>query len=92
MGNAASSEKKDKTRLPGIIDTIASHYILTQDFEDMTKLENKDYCNKLVILTSNIISDRLSDLEIEYLNQRTKAGMVIDEMTTDNVLFLKDMQ
>ena len=90
MGNAPSSQKTNGSRLPGIIDTIATRYILTQDFKDMTKLENKEYCNKLIILTSKIISERLSDLEIEFLNQRTKAGNVIDEMTTDNVLFLKD--
>ena len=91
MGNAQSSSKtKDKTKLPGIIDTIASHYILTQDFEDMTKLENQEYCNKLVVLTSNIISERLTDLEIVFLSQRTKQGNTIDEMSSDRVLILKD--
>ena len=92
MGNTTNSKllSKNKYKVPGMIDQIASKYILTQDFDDLTKLESKDYCDKLVILTSNIIAEHLTDLEIEYLSQRTKEGKVIDEMTTDKILYFQD--
>jgi hypothetical protein len=92
MGNeqSSSSHTTNTSRLPRVIDSIASKYILTESFEDMKKLEDKKYCNKLIILTSDIIADRLSDLEVQYLNQRMKKGNIIDEMAKDKVIFLKD--
>jgi hypothetical protein len=98
MGNQQTKDKDkdDLTDKDGgidflrMLDSIASKYILTQNFQDMKKLDDKKYCDELVILTSNIISDRLNNLEVSYLNQRTKKGIVIDEMTKDNVMFLKN--
>ncbi len=92
MGNeqSSSSNTMNTSRLPRFIDSIASKYILTENFEDMKKLEDKNYCNKLIILTSDIIADRLSDMEVQYLNQRMKEGNVIDEMSKDKIIFLKD--
>ncbi len=63
-----------------IIDFIATHFILTADFVSLTRLNsNKEYCDNLVILTSDIINRYFTDLEITYLAQRTKNGIVIDE-------------
>tara|TARA_Y100000389_G_scaffold188155_1_gene210380 strand:- start:1927 stop:3291 length:1365 start_codon:yes stop_codon:yes gene_type:complete len=65
------------------IDVIASNYILTQNFQDMTRLQNEQFCNKIIILTSKILDTKLNHLEIEILDQRTagktqtkKTGMV----------------
>ena len=82
MGNTQSNPKTKKT-LSQIIDYIATNYILTQNFQDMTKLSDMKYCNDLVILTSKIISNNLSDLEVQYLAQRIKKGVEINEMTKD---------
>jgi hypothetical protein len=87
MGNAQSGTKKKKT-LSQIIDYIATNYILTQNFQDMTKLSDMKYCNDLVILTSKIIANNLSDLEVQYLAQRIKKGVEINEMSKDNVIYL----
>jgi hypothetical protein len=87
MGNTQSNPKKKKT-LSQIIDYIATNYILTQNFQDMTKLSDMKYCNDLVILTSKIIANNLSDLEVQYLAQRIKKGVEINEMTKDNVIYL----
>ena len=38
-----------------IIDYIATYYILTMDFKSLSKLCEKEYCDKLVVLTSDII-------------------------------------
>lgn len=89
MGNKQSGQSK-VISLPRIIDTIATKYILTQNFQDMKKLENKAYCDNLIILTSRIIGERLNDLEIQYLNQRLQSGEVINKMTSDNVIFLNN--
>ena len=75
MGNQQSS-KKD--RGPGqIIDYIATHYILTMDFQSLTKLYQKEYCDNLVVLTSNIIEKYFNPLEISYLAQRIKDGVEV---------------
>ena len=71
------------------MDTIASKYILTQNFEDLQKLEDKKH-DQLTILTSHIIKDKLTDLEITYLNQRIKDGYQVDEEKKEHVIFLKD--
>ena len=62
MGNQTSSttnkeengELKPKP-ISQILDYIATYYILTMDFKSLRKLYDKEYCDKLVILTSDII-------------------------------------
>jgi hypothetical protein len=56
------------------IDDIATNYILTMDFKSLKKLSEKEYCNKLVLLTSNIFESRLNSQEVKYLLQRTQFG------------------
>ena len=55
----------------------------------MQNLNDVNYCNNLVILTSRIIEENLNDLDIEYLAQHIKDGKVGDLMTKDKVIFLK---
>jgi hypothetical protein len=93
MGNQSSSEtttasQENDVTLPEAIDTIATKYILTQNFQDMLKIENKEYCDKLIILTSKIFGTHLTNLELKYLAQRTEKGVIIDKMSKDNVTYL----
>ena len=37
------------------LDYIASHYILTMDFQSLRKLHEKEYCEELIGLTSKIV-------------------------------------
>ena len=67
MGNAQSSKQKT---LPQIIDYVAANYIITSNFQDMKKLSDSKYCDNLVILTSKIMANNLSNLEVKYLAQR----------------------
>ena len=87
MGNSFSEIEnlQDKTfkNFYEIIDYIASYYILTMDFQSLSKLSNKDYCNKLVVLTSDIIKANFNELEVTYLEQRIKNGLEINDLTTD---------
>ena len=54
-----------------IIDYIATHYILTMDFQSLKKLYDKDYCDKLVILTSNIVEQYFNDLQLRLQSFQT---------------------
>jgi hypothetical protein len=71
-----------------ILDILATKYILTQNFTDMQKLSNPDYCNKLVILTSDIIKKFLKEREIEYLSQRIKDGVPISVKKKSSIIYL----
>ena len=81
MGNKISgfskSEQPDNNN--EIIDHIASNYILTMDFENLKKLNDQQYCDKLVILTSDIINRYFTPLEITNMEQRIKNGVVEKE-------------
>jgi hypothetical protein len=92
MGNQNSTNKQNNEELKPksisqILDYIATHYILTLDFKSLRKLYNKDYCDKLVILTSDIIERYFTDMEITYLAQRVKNGVEVNELDKDNIIF-----
>ena len=95
MGNQQSNKKKTDSDFNSesdikpsqIIDFIATNYILTMDFQSMTKLNEKDYCDNLVVLTSNIIEKYFNPLEISYLAQRIKNGQEVNEIEKDKILY-----
>jgi len=87
MGNNFSNQKKDTKSVSQILDYIATHYILTMDFNSLKQLYNKEYCDKLIILTSDIIQRYFTDMEITYLSQRIRQGVEVNELTKDNVIF-----
>ena len=53
--NSNKSSEKEFDNFYDIIDYIATYYILTMDFKSLSKLSEKEYCDKLVVLTSDII-------------------------------------
>ena len=59
------------------LDFIACHYIFTTNFENMTKLYDKKYCDELVILTGDIINKYYSQLEVSHLKERIETGKVV---------------
>jgi len=84
--NKQTDELKPKS-INQILDYIATYYILTLDFKSLRKLYEKEYCDKLVILTSDIIERYFTDLEITYLAQRIKNGVEVNENETDKIIF-----
>jgi hypothetical protein len=93
MGNTSSSNsnnsaKKEFDNFYDIIDYIASYYILTMDFKSLSKLSEKEYCDKLVILTSDIIERYFNDTEITYLAQRIKDGVEVNNINTEKIIFI----
>ena len=94
IGSSKSNEEEGNKLEPRpiseILDYIATHYILTMDFKSLRKLYDKEYCDKLVILTSDIIERYYTDIEITYLSKRTKEGAPINEK--DKIIFFnKDL-
>ena len=89
MGNTPSTSKKTPLSLLNHIDKIAAKYILTPNFSDMKNLTDEKYCNKLVILTANIISKNVSDKDLVYLKQRLQKGNIINELTNESVLHIR---
>ena len=57
-----------------IIDYIATYYILTMDFQSLKKLYDIEYCDKLVILTSDIIERYFTEIQITYLAENIRNG------------------
>ena len=89
MGNNYSIDGiKEKNKLfSQTLDFIATEYILTMDFNSLTKLYDKNYCDNLIVLTSDIIQRYFTDLEIEYLFQRTKNGVEENINKKENAIF-----
>jgi len=71
-----------------ILDILATKYILTQNFQDMKKLGDKEYCNKLVILTADIIKKFLKEREITYVAQRIIDGVPVNTKKSSSVIYL----
>ena len=71
MGNTTSLNKKPESEFDNfyqVVDHIATYYILTMDFKSLSKLSEKAYCDKLVILTSDIFERYFNDTEVTWLN------------------------
>ena len=75
-------------KFENVISYVAAKYITQANFKDLENLHKPDYCNKLVILTSTTIKHFLNDIEIDYLDQRTKQGEDINKMAKSSVLYL----
>ncbi|MEE8478581.1 MAG: hypothetical protein V3S42_01100 [Candidatus Neomarinimicrobiota bacterium] len=90
MGATQSKPGTDEKELKAanILDILATKYILTQNFQDMKKLGDKEYCNKLVILTADVIKKFLKEREITYIAQRVVDGVPINAKKTSSVIYL----
>ena len=101
MGNSSSSPKSNNPNESAekkfdnfyeIVDYIATYYILTMDFQSLSRLSEHEYCDNLVVLTSDIIKKNFNDMEITYLAQRVSNGLEVNELTKENVSFFNKDQ
>jgi len=90
--NIGEAEKDDDILEPGsvrqIMDYIATYYILTMDFISLRKLYDKEYCDKLVILTSEIIEKYFTDMEITYLNEDINNNDQTQNLNKEKFIFI----
>jgi hypothetical protein len=92
MGNTPSSSnntpEKEFDNFYDVIDYIATYYILTMDFKSLSKLSEKEYCDKLIILTADILEKYLNEQHITYLEQRVKDGVEVNTLNNEKFLFV----
>ncbi len=64
-----------------ILDLIATNYITTQNFKDLKNLIKPEYCDKLIILTTDVINNYLKETKIKYLakNEMSTSKNLKDE-------------
>ena len=91
MGNKISENKKPAD-FKNIIDTIATYYILTMDFKNLSKLAEKEECDKMLVLTSDIIGKYFTLQQISFLEDRVQNGEHTDVMTNDKVIYMTKEQ
>ena len=68
--NISTTDGLSKNSFRHTIDYIATYYIITMDFQSLNKLASREYCNELIILTSDIISKYATTRDIQYLVKR----------------------
>jgi hypothetical protein len=91
MGNSVSSNKKAEKEFNNfydVVDYIATYYILTMNFQSLSKLSEEAYCNKLVVLTSDIIDRYFNDMEVTFLAQRIKDGVEVNDIKNEKLSFI----
>lgn len=96
LGGGKEEKHSTSQDLPNIpleetLDYIATHYILTSDFQSLRKLNEKTYCEKLIVLTSDIINKKFSDLEVDKLIDRVENGSP-KNLQKENIVFFKKSQ
>jgi hypothetical protein len=93
-GGGEDSSTKDIEQIPleETIDYIATHYILTSDFQSLRKLNEKTYCEKMIVLTSDIINKKFSDLEVDKILDRVENGSSPKDIEKENIVFFNKSQ
>jgi len=93
-GGGEDTSTKDIKQIPleETIDYIATHYILTSDFQSLRKLNEKTYCEKMIVLTSDIINKKFSDLEVDKIMDRVENGSSPKDIEKENVVFFNKSQ
>jgi|TARA_Y100000992_G_scaffold302554_2_gene277271 hypothetical protein len=86
---ASQSNNKYKKNLVDVIDHLATEYIVTQTFQDMINLRDPDYCNNLVILTSDIINNNFNQKQVRYLYEKNINGVKVNEIKEDSLFWIK---
>jgi len=87
MGTGISKQSTNKGTASRYYDSIAVHYILTQNFQDLTSLTSAKGCDKLVVLTEKVLNKFLNTKEIEYLEERRKHGSVSNNKKKEKIAY-----
>ena len=87
MGNTQSTGNITKQQLRkqlGNLNKIALNYIIHSNLD---KLDQKEHCNDLIILTSGIIDKAFNAQEVEYIYQHTQSGKVVDKKKKELLMY-----
>jgi hypothetical protein len=86
-GIFSDTPKETNLDLIDTLDFIACNYIFTMNYENMKKLYDKSYCDKLVVLTSDIINNYYNEIEVRQLSDRIRFGEDFLHKSKDEKLF-----
>ena len=76
--NHENKNKNDMTNTSSLIeyiDMVATNYILTQSMMDMMRFTDKEYYDNMIVLTSYIMKNQLSSLDVGILKERVLNGI-----------------
>ena len=88
MGANQSAPQVDNERannLSNAIDYISAYYILTTEFNELSRLYDKQYCDKLVGLTTDIVGAKYSDADLTKMVARIKSGDSLENASPPTV-------
>ena len=87
MGNTTT--KTNSRDLKETVDKIASNLILKQTFEDMTNMDNENYCNNLIVISSNILEKKFNKREVKYIASKLfKESLKEDDKYNEKISFI----
>jgi len=94
-GGSSYNNETTKDLLENEIDYIATHYILTMNFQSLRNVYKEKYCDDLIILTSEIINKYFNDLQVNKMTDRVENGsgeniVFINKNDIDNVIKLSN--
>lgn len=86
MGNTQSTgnTKQQLRKQLQNLNKVAFDYIIHSNLE---KLDQKEHCNDLIILTSGIIDKAFNAQEVEYIYQHTQSGNVVDKKNKELLMY-----
>ena len=91
MGNIKSKEITENKSIVEKVNEIAGDLILKQNITELSKLNKKEYCDKLVLITSKVLFNKIGNKDIEILRDRIYGDNIVSEPLNDNFSFiLKD--
>jgi hypothetical protein len=79
MGTTTSVSTSTSARLDfrNKVNTLATRFILTQQFTDLQRLVSEQYCNNLMILTKDLLAEKFTAKEIRYLATGSKKDTIM---------------
>lgn len=81
MGNQNSILlNSDNTTLLSKLDEIASDFITTTHFNDLQNAFDEKYCNKLIVLTEKVLSNKFNLMDIANIHNRIENGIKTDNL------------
>lgn len=89
QGAATQGKSSGEKDLSQVMNFIATHYILTQSFEDLQALKNEKYCDDLILVTSDVLNKYLTRMDVQYLATKMRNGAEVNEMDKDKLLYLR---
>ena len=84
-----NKERKVGFNIIQAVDKIVSKILMENtSLHDISMLQDKKFCDNVVVLTSKILNKHFNLREISYLNYRIKNNTQVNEIANDKVVFI----